>query len=145
MGASNFALWRIRIVEKLHTEKVYGCISGDDANPNIATNPTASVIYPSISAVSSPSTFHDPWHVCNGKAHGIITQHLNDHDILTYASAPTSKELFDHIICKYEGTNIGVNVFYTFTTMMGCKYTDGTPINDHISTLASDARKLVSM
>ena len=138
MGASNFALWRIQIVEKLHTKKVYGCILGDDTNPNIATNPTALVIYPSISAVSPPSTCHNPWHIHDGKAHGIITQHLNNHDVLTYASAPTLKELFGCIICKYKGTNISINVFYTFTTMMGHKYADGTPINNHISTLASN-------
>ena len=145
MGASNFALWRIRIVEKLCTEKVYSCISGDDANLNLVSNPTASVIYPLISAVRSPSSFYNLWHVCDGKAHGIITQHLNDHDVLTYTSSPTSKELFDRIACKYEGTNIGVNAFYMFATMMGHKYTDGMPIDNHISTLASDSQKLILM
>lgn len=147
-GAANFPLWQIQIIEKLWTKKVYDCVSGADPNPNaVGSNPSASVIYPPVSSAPLSTMYHDhePWHVCDGKAHGIITQHLSDHDVLMYASYPTSKDLFDHIVRKYEGTNIGVNAFYTFTTMMGRKYIDRTSIDDHISSLASDSCKLISM
>ena len=123
-------------------------MSGADPNPNVVgSNLSASVIYSSVSSALSMTSYCEcePWHVHDGKAHGIITQHLNDHNVLTYASCPTSKDLFDHIIHKYEGTNIGVNVFYTFTTTMGCKYINGTSIDNHVSFLTSNSHRLISM
>lgn len=161
VGASNYPIWKIRITETLRKEKVWDVVSGLDPNPDQSTSASTQTSIPSGSSASatslpqtsastatvplSSSSSRDPWHVRDGKAHGIISEHLSDHDALAYAIVATSKEMFDQITRKYEGTNIGVNAFYTFANMMGRKYDDANPIKDHISSLAADARKLTSM
>ena len=136
-------------MEKLRREKVWDVVSGTNPNPvpPAPQNLSASVIYPptAISTSTASSMHHDPWHVHDGKVHSIISEHLNDSNALTYAGSGTSQEMFEHIMKKYEGTNIGINDFYTFANMMGCKYDDQASIKDHISSMAANAQKLAAM
>uniref|UniRef100_A0A8H7XX46 Uncharacterized protein n=1 Tax=Psilocybe cubensis TaxID=181762 RepID=A0A8H7XX46_PSICU len=120
-NAKDFQIWQIRIIGKLKREKVYDVITNPRVDSSSITNPS---IYPSTTFLA---THVDSWEVRDGKAHGIITDHISDRLALATQNERTAAELYAKLYAREKW--------------------DGDPetVQDHISSLAAGDSKLVAM
>ncbi|KAF9555176.1 hypothetical protein CPC08DRAFT_612866, partial [Agrocybe pediades] len=103
-GPENFQIWQIRILGKLRREKVHDIVTSPTPPPTPQT----------------PKT--DSWDIHNGKAHGIIVDHISDRLALEMAGIETAADLYQKL---WDG--------------------DVTTVQEHIASLAAADAKLTAM
>lgn len=152
LSEHNYPTWKIRIRGKLQREKVWGTISGDDPDLSTlpASAPSAAATTTSISTMPTSTTaplssLSDTWKIRNDKALGIIIEYISNEKLDLIADETSAKSAWEKLEKVHQGTNPGLNAFFTLKNMMQRKYADASSMEEHIATFAADNRKLTAM
>ncbi|KAJ7499310.1 hypothetical protein FB451DRAFT_1347585 [Mycena latifolia] len=132
-GPKTFQIWNIRIVGKLRREKVADTLKG---------KPTAlQVPLPG----DATGTHLDTWEIRDAKAHGIIIDHISDRLALKVGHLDSAQELYNELVRIHQASNMGVNAFYVFSSLMKLTWDGTSSIEDHIGQINAGANKLTAM
>ena len=129
-GPNNYEIWKVHILAKLHTEKVFGVVSGTDIMPGMSTLVTTSDVW--------------AWQECDEKAHGIIQLRILDALLMKTHKETSSKGLFDTLMILHETPNIS-SAFYLFQHLFSSTWDGTSAISKHISILQTVESCLAGM
>ncbi|KAJ7314677.1 hypothetical protein DFH08DRAFT_1041321 [Mycena albidolilacea] len=120
-GPKTFQIWNIRIVGKLHREQVADTLKG---KPTAAQVPLPG---------DATGTHLDTWDVRDGKAHGIIIDHISDCLALKCAHLDAAEQLYNELVRIHQAANLGVNAFYVFSGLMKLTWDGTSSVDEHIA------------
>jgi gag-polypeptide of LTR copia-type len=85
------------------------------------------------------------WTKWDADAFNIIIEHVNDNMIMQFSDKGTSAEIWKTVLSINQDTHSSVTAFYIKIGIIEHKYTDGTPIADHISWICTENQCLLGM
>jgi gag-polypeptide of LTR copia-type len=148
LTSSNFPIWKVRISVKIRT------LSASDILWDIEQCPTPSSPYVPSTLISEDA--HDCaaakrlaeiaiWMKHDADAFNIIIEHVDDNMITQFGDKGTSAEIWKTVLSVNQDTHSGVMAFYIKTGIIEHKYTDDTPIADHIGWIWTENQCLLGM
>lgn len=140
----------------MQREKDWGTVSGEDPDPSALQASTTSPAAPGTASASTsttiPSTISsatsvpsDTWKIRNDKALGIIIEYVSNEKLDLIADQTSAKAAWEKLEKVHQGTNPGLNAFFTLKGMMKRKFNDSLSMEEHIATFSADNRKLTAM
>ena len=121
-GPENFPLWKVKVIHKLQSSKVYGVITIADPLPIVGT---ARVV---------ASNLWD-WIAHDEKAHGIIQECLSDALLLKTKSCTSTMALWKEFKKLLDAPNVS-STFYIFQQLFHATWDGSTgTVLEHIASL----------
>jgi hypothetical protein len=131
-GPENFPLWKVKVIHKLRSSKVYGVITTADPLPVVGT------------ARAVASDLRD-WIARDEKAHGIIQERLSDALLLKTESCTSAMALWEELKKLLDAPNVS-STFYIFQQLFRATWDGSTrTVSEHIASLRTSEARLAAM
>ena len=131
-GPENFPLWKVKVICKLWSSKVYRVITTADPLSIVGT------------AGAVASDLQD-WITCDEKIHGIIQEHLSDALLLKTESCTSATALWEELKKLLDAPNVSF-AFYIFQQLFHATWDGSTrTILKHIALLQTSEARLAAM
>jgi hypothetical protein len=141
LKGSNYSTWSDHMQSALQAKYSWLLLKGTESCPTepTTTKPAAQT----LSEYKADKKECIDWLLCDEAAQGVIKGACEDSHLPHIKNCTTSKELWEALRKVHVTNQACINIHYFFKDLYTRKYTDGTPMADHIAVMLDIKQQIV--